>query len=56
MVPHLAHGGGDGWNSSGMFGSLIFEAGAQPVSLSPAPGAGTLADDAESLRLIQSRV
>ena len=53
MVPHLAHGGGDGWNSSGMIWLPDFQAGAQPVSLPPAPGAGTLADDAESLPLIQ---
>jgi hypothetical protein len=56
VVPHLAHGGGDGWNSSGMIWLPDFQAGAQPVSLPPAPGAGTLADDAESLPLIQSRV
>jgi hypothetical protein len=34
VVPHLAHGGGDGWNSSDMTRRLPdFQAGAQPVSL-----------------------
>jgi hypothetical protein len=42
VAPHLAHGGGDGWNSSGMIWLPDFQAGAQPVSLPPTPGAGPL--------------
>ena len=42
-MPQLAHGGGAGWNSSVMTHWLPeFQAGAQPVSLPPAPGAGPL--------------
>jgi len=43
VVPHLAQGGGDGWNSRVMTCWLPdFQAGAQPVSLPPTPGTGPL--------------
>jgi hypothetical protein len=50
VVPQLAQGGGDGWNSGGdgwnssdmRVGLPEFQAGAQPVSLPPTPSAGPL--------------
>jgi hypothetical protein len=50
VVPQLAQGGGDGWNSGGdgwnssdmKVGLPEFQAGAQPVSLPPTPSAGPL--------------
>ena len=37
VVPHITHGGGDGWNSSGMTMAPSFQAGAQLVSQPPTP-------------------
>jgi hypothetical protein len=49
VVPHLAHGGGDGWNSNGMTRWLPdFQAGARGSLSHRRLAQGTLADDAES--------
>jgi hypothetical protein len=52
VVPHLAHGGGDGWNSSGTIWLPDFQARAQLVSLPPGAWHMALADDVSDISII----